>query len=253
MTRPGVKINIGLDVLRKRPDGYHDIETFFVPYHGYADTLEIVQAPKFSIDIDFGGAAPWDPEKDLTVRAYKLLRADFDIPPVAIRLQKGSPVGAGLGGGSADAAFALRMISEMFDLFLPDEMLSIYASELGSDCAFFVYDRPMFAAGRGELLEDFPLPALDDYEVRVKVPSGICVSTKDAYSSLVPAVPELRLKDALRLPVEQWRDCVKNDFETTVFVKYPLLASVKEELYREGAVYAAMSGSGSALFGLFKK
>lgn len=253
VTHPHVKINLGLNVLRRRPDGYHDLETLFVPYHGLSDTLEIVEAPKFGVDIDFGAAAPWKPESDLTVKAYKALRSDFDLPPVHIYLKKESPVGAGLGGGSADATFALRMLSEMFDLYLPDEMLEIYAADLGSDCPFFVYDTPMFAQGRGEELSEFRLDSLDNYDIRVVVPEGVSVSTKEAYASLVPAVPAEGLRDALTRPVEQWKDCVKNDFETTVFALHPSLAEIKEDLYRQGAVYAAMSGSGSALFGLFRK
>ena len=253
ITEPNAKVNIGLDVLRKRPDGYHDLESLFVPCFNFRDTLEITEAPKFSVDIDFGNAAPWDPMSDLTVKAYRLLCKDFQLPKVRISLTKRIPVGAGLGGGSADGAFALRMMSEMFDLYMPDELLECYAAELGSDCPFFVYNRPMFVSGRGDELEPAEFPALDDYRLEVIVPEGISVSTGTAYKGIVPAVPQLPLREALARPVEEWRDCVKNDFEKTVFEAYPSLAGMKEALYSRGAVYAAMSGSGSALFALWRK
>ena len=167
-----------------------------------------------------------------------------------IFLEKLSPVGAGLGGGSADAAFALRMISELADLDLPDAVLASYAASLGSDCAFFVYNRPMFGSGRGEVLEPYDLN-LDGYRIEVIIPEGISVSTADAYRGIVPRVPAVPLRDVLRNPVPSWRDSLMNDFEETVFAKYPALASVKQEIYARGAVYAAMSGSGSAFFGIF--
>lgn len=252
ITFPNVKLNLGLDVLRKRPDGYHDIETLFVPYTGYADRLEIVEASGFSIDIVREGGVDWDPMQDLCAKAYRLLAADFALPPVHISLEKHSPVGAGLGGGSSDAAFTLRMLSDMFSLGLSDSALASYSARLGSDCAFFVYNRPMFGSGRGEVLSDFPID-LSGYVVEVVVPADVSVSTADAYRGIVPAVPSLPLREALRRPVEDWRGAVKNDFETTVFAKYPELASIKQSLYDRGAVYAAMSGSGSALFALFAR
>lgn len=254
---PNAKINIGLDIISKRPDGYHNLESLFVPYKDLHDTLVIEESGKFSVEIIkdgrvMDGTAPgeWNPAGDLTVKAYKLLKKDFDLPPVSIHLEKGIPVGAGLGGGSADAAFALNALSEMFDLYLPDTMLEIYAAELGSDCPFFIHNRPMFVSGRGEILEPFDVPALDNCRVSVVIPEGISVSTKDAYSGIVPSVPVMPLKEALALPVEQWRSHVKNDFEQSVFARYPELAAMKQNLYSSGAVYAAMSGSGSALFSL---
>lgn len=259
---PYPKLNLGLDVLRKRPDGFHDLESLFVPYKGITDVLEIEEAPKFSIDIKRFALVDgvereipvdWDPRKDLTVQAFKLLQKDFQLPPVAIRLEKHIPVGAGLGGGSSDAVAALRAVSEMFDLYVPDVMLEVYAAELGSDCPFFVYDEPMFTSGRGDVLEPYELPALDDYRVELLIPEGISVSTREAYSGIVPAVPSVPLRERLALPVEQWRDSVVNAFEATVFAAHPALAELKQNLYDKGAVYASMSGSGSALFGLFRK
>jgi len=257
---PTPKINIGLDVLRKRPDGFHDLESLFVPYDGMSDVLEIEEASKFSIEIvrdgrimDGSSAGDWDPRSDLTVKAFQLLRKDFDLPQVRITLQKRIPVGAGLGGGSADASFALRMLSEMFDLYLPDVMLEIYAAQLGSDCPFFIYNRPMFVSGRGDVLEPFDIPTLSDYEIRVSVPEGEGVSTKEAYSGIVPAYPSESLRTLLQRPIQQWRECIKNDFETSVFASHPKIAALKQSFYDSGAVYASMSGSGSSVFGLFEK
>ena len=317
ITHPGVKLNLGLNVLRRRDDGYHDIETLFVPCDAFHDTLEIISGDDWSRTLgeiisgegvpfeNVGCADPslckqwappsyvaeggtifkgdtlpetcadrvrqairddgkvmvtiardegvdWDPLKDLTVKAYEALERDFSLPPVKIFLQKTSPVGAGLGGGSADAAFALRMLSQMFSLGLSDEALAAYASGLGSDCAFFVYNRPMIGSARGEVLEPYELD-LGGFDVRVVIPEGVAVSTADAYRGIVPREPDVPLREALSKPIEQWRECLVNDFETTVFAKYPAIAEAKRGLYDEGAVYASMSGSGSALFGIFKK
>lgn len=255
---PNAKLNIGLDVLRKRPDGFHDLESLFIPCKDLCDTLEITEAGKFSVEIIkngrvMDGTAPgeWDPKKDLVVKAYQLLKADFALPPVRIRLEKNIPVGAGLGGGSADAAFALMMLDEMFDLYLPYVMLEDYAAQLGSDCPFFIHNEPMFVSGRGEVLEPFDCPALDGHHIEVITPS-CSVSTKEAYGGIVPALPERPLRELLALPLEQWREAgVKNDFEKTVFALHPELATMKQDLYDRGAIYASMSGSGSALFGIF--
>ncbi len=348
---PNVKVNLGLSVLRKRPDGYHDLETFFVPCHNIHDTLEIIVGDDFSrtsaslferyslwsaapenvlrtppkqawvppsYDAEggtvFGGSTPnplnsnslsttsdhvgdsncgggaypgggvsgtaarivqgiredgklmitiarkegvdWDPLKDLTAKAYGLLDEEFGLPPVKIFLEKTSPVGAGLGGGSADAAFALKMLSELFALGLDAAALAARAARLGSDCAFFVYNRPMLGTGRGEVLESFDID-LSDWELRVSVPEGVSVGTADAYRGIMPREASgsraLPLREALSRPVAQWRDCLVNDFETTVFAKYPDIARAKQALYDAGAAYASMSGSGSAVYGLFPK
>lgn len=258
VTYPNAKLNIGLDVIRKRQDGFHDLESLFIPYEGLQDRLEITETAKFSVEIIkdgriMDGTAPgeWDPRKDLVVKAYQLLKADFQLPPVKIRLEKNIPVGAGLGGGSADAAFAIRMLDEMFDLYLPYVMLEDYAAALGSDCPFFIYNRPMFVSGRGEILEEFDCPALEGRRIEVITPS-CSVSTKEAYAGIRPCEPQTSLRQLLALPLEQWREAgVKNDFETTVFALHPHLASLKQSLYDKGALYASMSGSGSALFGIF--
>ena len=279
ITNPNVKINLGLNVLRKREDGFHDLETLFVPYFGIKDTLEIITGDDFSttsamlfakyngveqglvqgisedgklmITIAREEGVDWDPLKDLTAKAYFILAEDFTLPPVKIFLEKTSPVGAGLGGGSADAAFALKMLNELCGLGLSDQKLAEYASRLGSDCAFFIYNRPMIGEGRGEVLTEWPVD-ISGYDLQVLTPEGVSVSTKDAYSGIRPHLPEVPLRDALARPVEEWQGVLVNDFEETVFVKYPELAAIKQSLYDCGAVYASMSGSGSALFALFK-
>ena len=381
--RTCTKVNVGLNVLRRRPDGFHDIETLFVPYYGWADVLDVEPAAELSIEIERAEGVDWDPMDDLTVRAWRLLKADFpQLPPVRIGLQKFAPVGAGLGGGSADAAFMLRALNEIGELGLSDAALAAYAARLGSDCAFFVgltpakttrllgvegrapktppvadasfYCRPMFATGRGEVLEPFDID-LSDYELRVEIPLGpdgkpVAVSTREAYGGIVPrdrwrwldcssgpfrkgqsrqdaaaaspetpvrngqglpgaaaACPEaparngqcrqdtaaagleaparngqglpgaagtasitespsavilseqsesknpLSLREALKLPVEQWRGLVVNDFEATVCPRHPEIPALIADFYRRGASYAAMSGSGSSVFGLFRK
>ena len=278
ITNPNVKINLGLNVLRKRDDGFHDLETLFVPYFGITDTLEIIVGDDYSRTSAaiFGKYAPemiaqgisedgslmitiaraegvdWDPLKDLTAKAYYVLAEDFKMPPVKIFLQKTSPVGAGLGGGSADAAFALKMLNELCQLGLSDQQLAGYASRLGSDCPLFIYNRPMIGEGRGEILTEYPLD-LSKYDLQVLTPEGVSVSTKDAYAGIRPHLPEVSLRDALARPVEEWADVLFNDFEETVFAKYPELAAIKRSLYDSGAVYASMSGSGSALFALYRK
>ena len=255
---PNVKLNIGLRVLGKRPDGYHELQTAFVPCYAFSDCLEIVPAASFEVEITGPEYTGWDPSEDLTARAWRLLRADFGIPPVRISLEKRSPVGAGLGGGSADGAFALSALNEMFSLGLSKDRLADYAAQLGSDCAFFVYNFPMFASGRGEVLEPIRLP-LDGYRFEVAVPEGVHVSTKEAYEGLKlsASAGEATASDLRALitatPIEKWRDVVVNDFEASIFPKYPAIAELKEDFYRRGAVYAAMSGSGSAVFGIFKE
>lgn len=256
-SHPNVKINLGLSVLRRRPDGFHDLETLFIPYFGIRDTLSIEPSESFGVSVVWGGSlvpCPWDPQKDLTVRAYGMLREDFGLPPVRISLEKYSPVGAGLGGGSADGAFALRMLSDMFSLGLSDGVLASYAARLGSDCAFFIYNRPMLGTGRGEVLTPWDID-LSGHEIRVVVPEGVSVSTAQAYGGIVPrerkADPGMPLREALKEGIGRWKDVLVNDFEETVFAAHPQLMDLKRQLYDEGAVYAAMSGSGSALFGIF--
>ena len=275
---PNVKLNLGLHVLRRREDGYHDLDTLFIPYTGFHDTLEIITGDDYSrtsahfqktyadtqiaqgitpdgklmVTIARKEGVDWDPLKDLTARAYELLTEQYKLPPMKIYLEKTSPVGAGLGGGSADAAFALRMIAELTGLELSNAELAAFAARLGSDCAFFIYNRPMLGSGRGEILEPFDID-LSGYRVEVTVPEGIAVSTADAYRGIVPQEREKPLREILARPVTEWKDFLVNDFETTVFAKFPRLAEIKQSFYEGGAVYAAMSGSGSALYALYMK
>jgi 4-diphosphocytidyl-2-C-methyl-D-erythritol kinase len=277
---PNVKINLGLNVLRKRQDGYHDIETLFVPYNDIHDTLEVIKADDYSrisarlfavygdsvtqavspdgkimITIAIPGDSPdWDPMDDLCVKAYRLLDADYDLPSVKIFLEKTAPVGAGLGGGSSDAATVLKILDSLFSLGLSEEKLAVYAAKAGSDCPFFIYNRPMLGRGRGEILTPFELNGIfNGYEMRVIVPEGISVSTSQAYKNIVPRIPEHSVPEVLAKPVEQWKEFLFNDFEPAVFADHPELSAIKKSLYDSGAVYASMSGSGSALFALYKK
>ncbi len=249
------KVNIGLHVLRRRADGYHDLDTLFVPYYGFGDLLTVEPAAATAIEIIREEGVDWDPQQDLTIRAWRLLKADFPaLPCVRINLEKHAPVGSGLGGGSADAAFMLRALRDIGSLPLSDADLVPYAAQLGSDCAFFVGTtiRPMLGSGRGNILEPFDID-LSAYELRVEVPEGISVSTREAYSEVVPFDGREPLANLLAAPVEQWKECIVNDFEKGVFAKYPEIAALKQKFYDSGAIYAAMSGSGSAVFGLFRK
>ena len=394
IVKTNVKLNLGLSVLRKRADGFHDIETLFVPCFDFGDTLEIITGDDYShtsaalfakygrtdglfstsalrqtkqltspatgklcerhdlrtvspadgkpfnqqkasvgehveptkldesdnddkkgaslservtssedgrlaqgisengklmITIAREEGVDWDPLKDLCAKAYGVLAQDFDLPPVKIFLEKKAPVGAGLGGGSADAAFTLKALNELCGLGLDDLRLSEYAARLGSDCAFFIFNRPMLGSGRGEVLEPYEID-LSEYEVKVLIPEGVAVSTAEAYKGIVPRESRFGrlsdqsgechfdkisdrpcrqvssaiessadsagladLKTVLELPVTEWKNSLVNDFEATVFKVHPELEAIKQSLYDSGAVYASMSGSGSALFALYKK
>lgn len=246
---PNVKLNLGLNVLRKRPDGYHDLETLFVPYDGITDILEIREASEDSIIVNGG---TWDPHTDLCWKALGMLREDYDFPSVSIFLTKRAPVGAGLGSGSSDCVFTMKMLDDMFSLGLSEADFLAYSSRLGSDCPFFVYNSPMIGEGRGELLSPFSLD-LSPYDIRVEVPEGVAVSTREAYAGIVPSLPAEPLREVLSRPVGEWKESLVNDFEKSVFAVHPEISALKDRFYDEGAVYAAMSGSGSSVFALFKK
>lgn len=265
ITFPNPKLNLGLHILRKRDDGYHDLESLFIPWHGLHDVLEIVPAAApemhlYGLDLGEGG----DGGDNLCMRAWQLLHECYGIPPVAIHLWKGIPAGAGLGGGSADAAFTLRMLSEMFGLGLSDETLASLAARLGSDCAFFIYNRPMVASGRGEVLVPYEID-VTDFRIEVVTPP-VHVSTREAYAGVTPResrysagtphagspeLPGLSLRESLSRPIDEWPEVLVNDFEPSVFAAHPELARIKADLYARGARYASLSGSGSAIFALF--
>lgn len=303
---PNPKINIGLNILKRRDDGFHDIETVFIPLtkdFGYDgdlyDTLEITPRTdgQTTLKISWADSLPgtnvihgtdgiygkptscgtegtpgmdertpgmdkaanndnfpengWPKDKDLCIKAYNELAAHYPLTGADISLTKRIPTGAGLGGGSADAAFTLKMLNELFSLGLDDERLAIHASHLGSDVPFFIYNRPMFASGRGEILTPISCPILSGRKIGVVTPR-IAVSTAEAYSGVKPAMPETGLRELISsLPLEQWKGRIANDFEESIFRKHPALGAIKASLYEVGAVYASMSGSGSALYGIF--
>lgn len=248
---PNAKINLGLYVVDKRADGFHNLETVFYPVP-WNDVLEIVPATGSQTTLTSSGlAVDAAPEKNLVMRAYKLLENEYHLPHIDIYLHKVIPFGAGLGGGSADAAAMLVMLNNHFELNISIEKLAEYAAILGSDCPFFVYNRPMLASGRGEVLTPIDV-SLEGYTiVLVKPPFGI--STPEAFSGITPKQPTIQLTEAIKQPIEQWKNTLLNDFEPHLFEKHPQLASIKQQLYRHGATYAAMSGSGSTIFGIFKE
>jgi 4-diphosphocytidyl-2-C-methyl-D-erythritol kinase len=253
---PNSKINLGLRITRKREDGYHDLETIFYPIP-LTDVLEIIpnQQSQKPFDIQFtksGFGIEGDSSNNLCIKAYKLLKRDFSqIPNVKIHLHKAVPAGAGLGGGSADAAFTLQLLNDEFKLGLSKEELMHYALDLGSDCPFFLTNKASYATGRGEVLEKIDLD-LSAYKIMVVNP-GIHINTGRAFLDIKPAVPETSLKELIRQPVERWKDEVFNDFEKSVFAQYPEVVEIKDCLYTEGALFASMSGSGSTVFGIFEK
>ncbi|MEY4931298.1 MAG: hypothetical protein RI909_2022 [Bacteroidota bacterium] len=245
---PHCKINLGLQVISKRDDGYHNIETCFYPIP-WKDILEIIPAKEFAFTSS-GAIIPGKEEDNLCIRAYRILQTQFNLDPVKIHLHKVLPTGAGLGGGSSDAAFTLRVLNTIFDLKQSTDQLRHYAAQLGSDCSFFIDNKPMLGSGRGELLKELPLSLQGYYMVLIK--PDIHVSTADAYAGVKPQTPHQSIADILARPVEEWKDFLFNDFEKSVFAKFPAIEAIKKELYQQGAIYASMSGSGSSVFGIFK-
>jgi 4-diphosphocytidyl-2-C-methyl-D-erythritol kinase len=246
---PNCKINLGLNILRKREDGYHDLETVFLPV-ALRDALEIVHSSNKNC-IAITGIAAGNPDSNLCLKAYSLLKKDYpELPEINIHLHKAIPVGAGLGGGSADAAFMLQLLNKTFNLNIPRDKMFGYAAQLGSDCSFFLLNRPCLATGRGEVLEPINI-SLSTYKI-VLINPGVHISTGEAFKKITPAIPPKKIKDIIQQPIETWREELQNDFEYYVFERYPLIKKIKEDLYHAGAVYAAMSGSGSTIFGLFK-
>lgn len=248
---PNCKINLGLHITRKRSDGYHDLETIFYPLPLF-DVLEIIKAEK---DLPFtvtGIPIPASGSGNICLRAYNLLKKDFpQIPHFEWHLHKVIPTGAGLGGGSADGAFAIKLINTYCNLGLSVEKMGHYALQLGSDCPFFIINKPSFACGRGEFLETIPLD-LSAYKFVIVHP-GIHISTANAFQRIIPGEPGISLKQIISSPVDTWKQELKNDFEEPVFATHPEIKKIKEALYHAGAIYASLSGSGSAVYGIFKK
>lgn len=255
IAHPYCKINLGLYVVGKRSDGYHNIDTIFVPVHAITDVLEIAEsdAPQMiqeGIELDNA------PEENLCMRAWRLLHDEFGVPPVTIRLKKNIPFGAGLGGGSSDAAFTLNLLNQQY-LRLPVYTLRKLAARLGADCPFFLQGDIVHATGRGDRLNKVN-PAIDltGYRIVIEMPKGEHISTKEAYEGLNPHLfnrPRPKLLSIVRHPIEEWRYMLVNDFETSIFPAHPAIADLKYDMYRRGAVYASMTGSGAAVFGIFPK
>lgn len=254
ITFPNAKINLGLNIVEKRPDGYHNLETIFYPIN-LQDALEV--AIKENGDEEYalhisGLTLDGEAEDNLVIKAYKLLKKDFpQISPIDIHMYKHIPAGAGLGGGSSDAAHMLKLLNEKFALGLTVLQMESYAACLGADCAFFIRNKPVFATGIGNIFEPVEL-SLKGYHI-ILIRPDIFVSTRDAFAQITPGRPKISLKEIAKQPIESWKGEMKNDFEDSVFRKFPEIAAIKDELYDLGAIYAAMSGSGSSVYGIFKK
>lgn len=244
---PNAKINLGLNVTEKRPDGYHNIETIFYPIP-VKDALEVVPAREFSFS-QTGIAIDGPSEKNLVIKALNLLKEEFNIPPLEIHLLKAIPFGAGLGGGSSDAAFMLKLLNDFCNLGLEVDRLEALAASIGADCPFFIRNKPVFASGIGNLFSEVEV-SLKGYTLCLVKPD-IAVSTPEAYSLVKPAFPEVGIKEIVSKPIAEWRNLLVNDFEKSVFARYPQIEMIKETMYDSGAIYASMSGSGSSVFGLF--
>jgi 4-diphosphocytidyl-2-C-methyl-D-erythritol kinase len=257
LTRPIAKINLGLNVVEKRPDGYHNLETVFYPVH-IEDALEVYPMdPEFPSEYDCdlkvtNITIDGDEQRNLVVRAYNLLKADFPtLPRIHAHLYKGIPTQAGMGGGSSDCGFMITLLNDMFKLGLTQQQMIDYAARLGADCAFFIFNRPCYAEGIGEKLQPIDLDLKGWYLSLVR--PDIPVSTREAFALIKPHHPEVNCREVVKQPVESWRDALVNDFESSVFAVHPELGAVKDRLYDLGATYAAMSGSGSTLFALSRQ
>lgn len=253
ITFPNAKINLGLNIVEKRPDGYHNLETIFYPIN-LQDALEVTRREnndkEYTLHIS-GSPLEGEPEDNLVVKAYKLLKKDYPgLLPVDIHMYKHIPAGAGLGGGSSDVACMIKLLNDKFSLGLSTERMEEYAVKLGADCSFFIRNKPVFATGIGNLFEPVEL-SLKGYHI-ILIKPDIFVSTRDAFAEIKPVRPAVSLKEIVKQPMETWKNSMKNDFEDSVFKKFPEIAAIKDELYDLGAVYAAMSGSGSSVYGIFK-
>lgn len=265
---PKAKINLGLNVVARRPDGYHDLETVFLPID-VTDELEItplnedgsydtsdadaqckVSSERVVLEVE-GVENLCEPQKNLVYKAYMLLAQHYDLPPVRIRLRKNIPSQAGMGGGSSDAAYTLTLLREMFQLPVTDEQLQAFAAQLGADCALFIKAVPAYATGIGDRLTDIGSIEALKGKTLLLVKPNVAVSTKEAYAGITPRQPQMNCLEALRQPIETWQQSLVNDFEEGIFQKLPILAEVKQAMYDDGAIYAAMSGSGSTIFGIF--
>lgn len=247
---PNAKINIGLNITEKRKDGFHNIESIFYPVFEIYDVLEVVKSNELLFN-STGLTIPGDTKSNLCLKAYQLIKKDFGISPVQIHLHKVIPIGAGLGGGSADAAFMLKALNELFELNLTSKQLISYAQQLGSDCAFFIENKPVYAFNKGDEFETIALD-LSNYDLQIEYPE-IHIGTAEAYSGVQPKKAEIDLKKAIQEPMKNWKRTIVNDFEQSIFPNHPKIETLKNQLYKNGAVYASMTGSGSAVYGFFLK
>ncbi len=248
---PNCKINLGLNILEKKENGFHDLETFFYPVNIH-DALEILPSKNNSTRLTVSGIPVVENENNICIRAYNLIKKDFpQLPCVHMHLHKAIPMGAGLGGGSSDAVSALQLLDKKFTLNMSHRQLYEYALELGSDCPFFLLNRPCFATGRGEKLEVIEV-FLSGYKTIIINP-GIHINTAEAFKDITPKRPSKSIKEIITQPTETWKNELKNDFEKSIFQKHPSIKKIKDDLYDNGAIYAAMSGSGSTVYGIFKK
>ncbi len=245
---PNAKINLGLHIVEKRPDGFHNLASCFYPV-GWHDVLEILPADTLQFQ-STGIAIPEDGQDNLCLRAYHLLKEDFDLPSVHIHLHKVIPIGAGLGGGSADAAFTIKSLNELFSLQLAPSAMQNYARQLGSDCAFFIENTPKYCFDKGDQFEEISLDLENKFLVLVY--PDIHVSTAEAYAGMVPTAPPMSIQAIFQQEITQWKSLLKNDFEAQIAAKYPIIAQLKNQLYDQGALYASMTGSGSTMFGIFE-
>ncbi|MBP3832758.1 MAG: 4-(cytidine 5'-diphospho)-2-C-methyl-D-erythritol kinase [Bacteroidaceae bacterium] len=250
---PNCKINLGLNIVNRRPDGYHNLETVFYPVNGLFDAMEVTKADA-SINAytlqQYGNSIDCEPEKNLVVKAYQLFIKQFNsLPSIDIHLIKHIPSGAGLGGGSSDAAFMLKLLNVIFEKHLSTKQLEDLAAQLGADCPFFIHNKPTYARGIGDVFSPIDL-SLKDYQIIIVKPN-VFISTKEAFANILPHQPSESIIDIIKSPIHEWRHYLTNDFEASIFPQHPEIASIKLQLYEKGAEYASMSGSGSSVFGLF--
>lgn len=246
---PNAKINLGLNVVSKREDGFHNIETIFFPVKGLSDALEFIPSSEISFKTS-GIVLEGNPSDNIVLKAFNLLKERFLLPPLSIHLHKFIPSGAGLGGGSADAGFMLKGLIDCFNLTIASQELNQIAAQIGSDCAFFISNTPSLASGKGEILRPVFLELKNKHIVIIKPP--FAVNTKEAYSGIHPAEPQHKLSELIKLPIKDWKYRINNDFEFPVFQRFPELKLIKQSLYELGALYASMTGSGSAVYGIFE-
>lgn len=250
---PNGKINLGLNIIEKRPNGFHNLESLFLPVE-WSDILEVLPLDADTKEtfrfVQSGNPLGISKDENIIYKAYSLLKKDYKLDPIDVVLHKQIPAGAGLGGGSSDAASMVQLLNEIFHLKLSEDAIFSYLEKLGSDCSFFYENQPAFVRGRGEIIEPFKID-LSDYYLLIVVP-GIHISTVEAYSLIKPGKAELALESALQYPVEDWKNIIKNDFEAVLFPAYPILMEIKEKMYQKGALFSSMSGSGSAVYGIYK-